>query len=338
MTANHQIRLKSRPTGWVTPDNFEHVKADMPSPGPGQMLVKTLYLSVDPYMRGRMNDAKSYADPWKLGEACVGGIVVRVEESNGGKFPAGTYLTGMGAWANYQVTDGTGFNPVDPKLAPLSFYLGILGMPGMTAWVGLKGIADMKEGDNVYVSAASGAVGQVVGQIAKNMGCHVAGSAGDDAKVAYLKDELGFDAAFNYKTEKNLFAAVKAANPKGIDVYFENVGGPMLEAVINMMNFNGRIALCGMIADYNLTVDEMPAGPRNLVLLVGRSIKMQGFIVVNYPDLCREWIGVGAKWLQEGKLKYRESVVEGLENAPTAFIDMLKGKNFGKQIVKVADE
>ncbi|MCJ9428906.1 NADP-dependent oxidoreductase [Kordiimonas marina] len=335
---NKQILLKSRPSGWPTADNFTLADAAMPKPGPGEMLLQTLYLSVDPYMRGRMNDVKSYVPPFQIGEPLQGGIVAKVVSSNGGSFPQGAYVTGMGLWANYMTTDGKGFQPVDPTLAPLSYYLGILGMPGMTAYVGLKGVADLKEGDNLFVSAASGAVGQVVGQIGKNMGCHVAGSAGDDAKVAYLKDELGFDAAFNYKTSDNLFRAVKEANPNGIDVYFENVGGPILEAVIASLNFNSRVALCGMIANYNATLDDMPPGPRNLALLVGRSVKMQGFIVSNYPDLCKEWIGVGAGWIKEGKLKYRESVADGIENAPQAFIDMMSGKNFGKQVVKLADD
>ncbi|MCK0069918.1 NADP-dependent oxidoreductase [Kordiimonas laminariae] len=334
--SNQQILLKSRPNGWPTTDNFELANAAMPEPAEGEVLLQTIYMSVDPYMRGRMNDAKSYVPPFQIGEACQAGIVAKVIASNGGPFKEGAYVTGMGLWANYMVTDGTGFQEIQPGLAPLSYYLGVLGMPGMTAYVGLKGVAELKEGDQLFVSAASGAVGQVVGQIGKNMGCHVAGSAGSDDKVAYLK-ELGFDEAFNYKTE-DVYKAVKASNPKGIDVYFENVGGPILEAVINNLNFNSRVALCGMIANYNATLEDMPAGPRNMVMLVGRSVKMQGFIVSNYPDLCREWIGVGAKWLAEGKLKYRESVTEGIENAPQAFIDMLSGKNFGKQVIKFADE
>ncbi len=333
---NKQILLASRPTGWVTPENFKVTEAAVPEPKSGEMLLETVYMSVDPYMRGRMNDAESYVPPFQIGEPLQAGVVGKVVKSNGGKFPEGTYVTGMGLWANYMTTDGAGFQPVDPKLAPLSYYLGILGMPGMTAYVGLKGVAGLKEGEQLFVSAASGAVGQVVGQIGKNMGCHVAGSAGSDDKVAYLKDELGFDAAFNYKTE-NLNKAVRAANPNGIDVYFENVGGPILEAVINNLNFNSRVALCGLIAAYNATLDDMPAGPRNLFVLVGRSVRMQGFIVSNYPELCKEWIGVGAGWLKEGKLKYRESVADGIENAPQAFIDMLKGRNFGKQVVKLSD-
>lgn len=334
--SNKQILLKSRPTGWPTDDNFQLAERTVPEPEPGQIVVETSYMSVDPYMRGRMNDTKSYVPPFQLGAPLQAGIVGKVIASNGGPFEVGTYVVGMGDWANYTVTDGAGFNPVDPALAPLSYYLGILGMPGMTAYVGLKGVAEMKDGENLFVSAASGAVGQVVGQIGKNMGCHVAGSAGSDDKVAYLTDELGFDAAFNYKTE-DVHKAVRAANPNGIDVYFENVGGPVLEAVINNLNFNARIALCGLISMYNATLEDLPPGPRNMAVLVGRSVRMQGFIVSNYPELCREWVGIGAGWLKEGNLKYRESVAEGIENAPQAFIDVLSGKNFGKQVVKLSD-
>ena len=334
MSSNRQILLKSRPNGWVADDNFSLAEADMPQPQEGEMLLEIIYLSVDPYMRGRMNDTKSYVPPFQIGEPLQGGVVAKVIESNGGPHPVGTYLSGMGLWANYMTTKGEGFTPVDPDLAPLSYYLGVLGMPGMTAYVGLKGVADLKEGDNVFVSAASGAVGQVVGQIAKNMGCHVAGSAGSDDKIAYLK-EIGFDTAFNYKTVENVHSAVRNANPNGVDVCFENVGGPVMEAVITNLNFGARIALCGMIANYNATLDDMPPGPRNLPILIGRNAKMEGFIVSTYPDLCREWVGVGAKWIKEGKLQYRETIVDGIENAPSAFIDMLKGKNFGKQVVKL---
>lgn len=333
---NKQILLKSRPNGWPTADNFELAESATPEPAAGQMVIETSYMSVDPYMRGRMNDTKSYVPPFELGKVMQAGIVGKVIASNGGKFDVGTYVGGMGDWANYTLTDGTGFHPVDPSLAPLSYYLGILGMPGMTAYVGLKGVAEMKEGENLFVSAASGAVGQVVGQIGKNMGCHVAGSAGSDEKVAYLKDELGFDAAFNYKTD-DIFKSMKTCNPKGIDVYFENVGGPQLEAVIAKLNFNARIALCGMISMYNATLEDMPPGPRNMALLVGRSARMQGFIVSNYPELGWEWVQLAAGWLKEGKLKYHESVADGIENAPQAFIDMMQGKNFGKQVVKLSD-
>lgn len=336
--SNKQILLKSRPSGWVTTDNFELTEAAIPEPGKGEMLLQAIYMSVDPYMRGRMNDVKSYVPPFQLGEACQAGVVSKVVASNDGTYPVGTYLMGMGLWANYMVSSGEGFQPVKAGGVPLSYYLGILGMPGMTAYAGLKGVADLKDGEQLFVSAASGAVGQVVGQIGKNMGCHVAGSAGSSDKIDYLKDELGFDAAFNYKTD-DINKAVRQCNPKGIDVYFENVGGPVLEAVISNLNFNSRVALCGMISNYNAaSLDDLPPGPRNMTVLVGRSVKMQGFIVSNYPDLCKEWIGVCSGWLKDGKIKYRESVAEGIENAPQAFVDMLQGKNFGKQVVRLADD
>jgi len=334
---NMQIQLKSRPSGWVTSDNFQLAEVPVGDPGPGEMLLQTIYMSVDPYMRGRLNDVKSYVPPFQIGEACQAGVVAKVIASNGGPHKEGTYLTGMGLWGNYMITNGEGFTPIPAGVAPLSYHLGILGMPGMTAYAGLKGVAELKDGEQLFVSAASGAVGQVVGQIGKNMGCHVAGSAGTDDKVAYLKDELGFDDAFNYKTD-DIHKSVRSVNPNGIDVYFENVGGPVLEAVINNLNFNSRVALCGMISLYNSTLDDMPPGPRNMAILVGRSVRMQGFIVFNYPDLCKEWIGVCAGWLKEGKIQYRESVAEGIENAPQAFIDMLQGKNFGKQVVRLADD
>lgn len=335
---NKQVLLQSRPSGWVSTDNFTVADALMPEPGKGEMLLQTIYMSVDPYMRGRMNDVKSYVPPFQIGEPCQAGVVAKVVASNDGPYAEGTYLMGMGLWANYFTTNGDGFQKIQAGGVPLSYYLGILGMPGMTAYVGLKGVADMKEGEQLFVSAASGAVGQVVGQIGKNMGCHVAGSAGSEDKITYLKDELGFDAAFNYKTD-DIVRAVRAANPKGIDVYFENVGGPQLEAVIGNLNFNARIALCGMISNYNAaSLEDLPPGPRNLTVLVGRSVKMQGFIVSNYPDLCKEWIGVCSGWLKEGKIKYRESVAEGIENAPQAFVDMLQGKNFGKQVIRLADD
>ncbi|MCG8506989.1 MAG: NADP-dependent oxidoreductase [Sphingomonadales bacterium] len=335
---NKQIRLASRPSGWVTPDNFTLTEEAAPEPADGQLLLRNIYMSVDPYMRGRMNDRKSYVEPFGLGEVLQAGVVAEVMESRSDKFSAGDIVTGMAGWENYSLHNGADLRKIAPGPAPLSYHLGILGMPGMTAYVGLVGIGEAKEGEQVYVSAASGAVGSVVGQIAKNLGCWAAGSAGSDEKVALLKDELGFDAAFNYKTTDSLHSAVHEVCPKGIDVYFENVGGAMLEAALFNMNPFGRIALCGMIADYNVKPEEMPPGPRGMILMVGRSLKMQGFIVFNYPELCQEWVAKGSQWLNEGKLKYRETVAEGIENAPAAFIGMLKGENIGKQIVKLADE
>lgn len=335
---NRRVLLKSRPRGWVTRENFEFDEVPVPEPEEGQILVRNVYLSVDPYMRGRMNDVKSYIPPFALGEPLQGGVVGQVAASRNGKFAEGDWVSGMLGWESHSLSNGDGLQKVNPALAPLSYHLGILGMPGMTAYVGLVGIAELSEGENVFVTAASGAVGSVVGQIAKNMGCYVAGSAGSDAKVAFLTEELGFDAGINYKTASSPIAAVREACPKGIDVHFENVGGPMLEAAIFNMRQNGRIALCGMIADYNAEVSELPSGPRGLFVLIARSVRMQGFVVFNYPDLCRDWVKQGAAWLAEGKIKYRESVAAGLDAAPAAFIGMLKGENFGKQIVRLTEE
>lgn len=335
---NTRVLLKSRPSGWVTPENFEIDHVTAPEPSAGELLLRNIYLSVDPYMRGRMNDAKSYVPPYQIGEPLQGGVVSQVVAGSVNGISEGDYVVGMGAWENYTIHNGEDLNKVDKALAPLSYYLGVLGMPGMTAWVGLKGIAECGEGENLFVSAASGAVGSVVGQIGKNLGCHVAGSAGSDEKVAYLTGELGFDAAINYKTAETPAGAIAGANPDGIDVLFENVGGPYFEAALGAMNPKGRIAVCGMISIYNATLADFPPGPRNLFVLIQRSLRMQGFIVFDHPKLCAEWVGIGAKWLSEGKLKYRETIAEGIENAPQAFVGMLKGENFGKQLVRLAED
>ncbi len=349
---NRRVLLKSRPEGPVTPDNFCFDEQSVTDPSDGQILVRNLYMSVDPYMRGRMNDVESYIPPFQIGQPLEAGVVGRVVKSRHPGFREGDHVSGMLRWEEYSTSDGKGLHKVDPARAPLSYHLGVLGMPGMTAYVGLVGIGQVKEGESVFVSAASGAVGSVAGQIAKIMGCRVAGSAGSDGKVAFLTDELGFDAGLNYKTlslrpseatrsrpsgaADSPFEAVREAVGGGIDVLFENVGGPIFEASIWNMKAGGRIALCGMIADYNMPPQDQPPGPRGLAVLIGRGIRMQGFIVFNYPKLCGEWVVKGARWLQEGKLKVRETVAEGLDQAPAAFIGLMQGKNFGKQIVKLA--
>lgn len=332
-TDNTQVLLKSRPTGWVTEDNFEIATRPAREPGDGEVLVRNLYMSVDPYMRGRMRDAKSYATPWQLGEVCQAGVVGQVVASNAPNLAEGDYVSGMLGWEQYSVAPGKALMKVNADAAPLSYYLGVMGMPGMTAWVGLLDIGAPKEGETVYVSAASGAVGQVVGQIAKLKGCRVVGSAGDDGKVAYIRDELGFDAAFNYKNVDSLGRALRETCPDGIDVYFENVGGAMLDAVLANINPFGRIVACGMISQYNL---EQGEGVKNLMVIVGNRVKFQGFIVSDHfarmPEFVREMGG----WIAEGKIKYRESITKGIENAPKAFIGMLKGENFGKAVVEIA--
>jgi NADPH-dependent curcumin reductase CurA len=332
---NKQILLASRPTGWVAESNFMLAESEPGSPADGEVLVRNIYMSVDPYMRGRMNDMKSYIPPFQVGEVLQAGVVGQVLESKFDGIHAGDHVMGMLGWENYSVSDGRLLRKVPSGPAPLSYYLGILGMPGMTAYVGLTKIAEARAGDNVFVTAASGAVGSVVGQLAKILGCRVAGSAGSDDKVALLKEELGYDAGFNYKTSESLSDSVREACPEGVDVLFENVGGDIFEAALWNMRDYGRVALCGMISDYNL--EEPRPGPRGMALIVGRRLRIQGFIVTDHPEACEEYVGKAIGWLQEGKLKYRESIVEGIENAPQAFIDLLKGNHTGKQIVQLSE-
>lgn len=330
---NKQVCLASRPSGWVTLENFSVREAEVGEPGDGEVLVKNLYMSVDPYMRSRMNDAKSYIPPFQIGEVLQAGVVGEVVSSKFDGLSEGDHVTGMLGWENYSVADGRLLRKLPKTSAPLSWHLGILGMPGMTAYVGLTKIAAAKAEDQVFVSAASGAVGSVVGQLAKILGCRVAGSAGSDEKVALLTEEFGYDSAFNYKTSDSLLESVKTVCPKGVDVLFENVGGEQMEAVLWCMRDFGRIALCGMIADYN--TEEPPPGPRGMMLMVGRRITMRGFIVTDHPETCEEYVGKAIRWIADGKLKYRETIAEGVESAPQAFIDLLKGGKTGKQIVQL---
>lgn len=331
---NKQIRLASRPSGWVTKDNFTITESAVGEPGPGQVLVRNIFMSVDPYMRSRMNDAKSYIPPFQIGEVLEAGVVGEVVASNFAGLVAGDQVMGMLGWENYSISDGRALRKLPPGSAPLSWHLGLLGMPGMTAYVGLTKIAGVSSGDNVFVSAAAGAVGSVVGQIANILGCRVAGSAGSDEKVALLREEFGYHAAFDYKSSQSIAASVKKVCPDGIDVLFENVGGEIFEAALwNMRDF-GRIALCGMIAEYNAT--EPPPGPRGMMLIIGRRLSLRGFIVTDHPQECEEFVGKAIGWVADGKLAYRETIAEGVENAPQAFIDLLQGRNVGKQIVRLA--
>jgi NADPH-dependent curcumin reductase CurA len=332
---NQQVRLASRPSGWVTPVNFEFTVEPVGEPAQGQVLVRNLLMSVDPYMRGRMNDVRSYVPPFRLGEVLQASVVGQVVASEYDGYAEGDYVTGMLGWENYSICDGRQLRKLTPGSEPLSWHLGILGMPGMTAYVGLMKIAEAKPGETVFVSAASGAVGSVVGQLAKLHGCRVVGSAGSDEKVALLKQEFGYDAGLNYKKSESLVRDIKSLCPKGIDVGFENVGGDIFEAVLWSMRDFGRIALCGMISNYNDA--EPQPGPRGMMLIVGRRLTIRGFIVRDHPAECQEYVTKAAAWVKEGKLRYHETVAEGLENAPKAFIDMLKGGNIGKQIVKLAD-
>lgn len=330
-----QIVLASRPDGWVSADNFRAETTGMPTPGDGDVLLKLHYLSVDPYMRGRMNDVKSYVPPFQIDAPIAGGGVAEVVESRSDKFSVGDFVVGMLPWSEYCAVPTNDLRKLPKTDAPLSWHLGILGMPGMTAYVGLIEVAKCQPGETVFVNAAAGAVGSVVGQIARSMGCHVVGSAGSDEKVAHLVDKLGFSAAFNYRDVSDVRTELRGHFPRGIDVLFENVGGSQFEAAIANMAVFGRIALCGMIADYNAKRDDLPPGPRGLTQLIGRNVMLQGFIVSNYPEAAAKWSALAQRLFHTGQLQYTETTSEGIESAPDAFVSMLQGGNLGKQIVKV---
>ncbi len=332
---NRQITLAARPVGYPKEADFRLVERPVPELQPGEVLVRTIWLSLDPYQRGRLSEAKSYAPPVQLGEVIVGGVVGKVIESKNPAFAVGDIVEDRLGWQEYAISTGFTLRKVDPSLAPISTALGVLGMPGMTAYFGLLEIGQPRPGDTVVVSAASGAVGQVVGQIAKIMGCRVIGIAGSQAKIDYIVNDLGFDVGINYKTE-DVHASLAQACPQGIDVYFENVGGKVLEAVLDHLAMYARIAICGLISQYNLEKPE--PGPPNLRALLINRARMEGFLVSQFADryeIGRQRI---ARWIKEGKIKYKEDVVEGLENAPQAFIGLLQGKNFGKMLVKVSEE
>jgi len=331
MSDNLQVLLASRPVGWATEANFKIVRTPIPTPAEGQILVRNHYLSLDPYMRGRMNAGKSYAPRQELDEVMTGRTVGEVIESRNAKFKQGDIVQGNLGWQQYACTDGTGVRQVDASRAPLSAYLGVLGMPGVTAWVGLLDICGPKPGETVVVSAASGAVGSAVGQIAKLKGCRAVGIAGGKEKCDYVVKELGFDACVDYKAGA-LDADLEAAAPKGIDCDFENVGGAILDAVLRRMNAFSRIAVCGLISQYNATE---PYGVKEFHAILTNRIKIQGFIVSDRMALWPQALADLTDWFAAGKLKYRETVTPGLENAPKAFIGLLKGQNFGKQLVKL---
>ena len=330
---SREIRLKSRPEGMPSADNFELAETKLSSPSQHELLVKNLYMSVDPYMRGRMIDSKSYLPPFQVGQALEGGSVGEVVESNNDKLRPGDKVLGMLGWREYFVSDGKGLMRFDPGNAPLQAFLGTLGMTGLTAYSGLLEVGKPVEGQTVFVSAASGAVGSIVSQVAKIKGCFVVGSAGSDEKVAWLKQEAGVDEAFNYKTVDNLFKTVNRLCPNGIDIYFENVGGKHLEAALEYMNPQGRLVMCGMISQYNAT--KPPLGPSNLGQVIAKQLTMQGFLVGNYFDKMPQFQADMGKWITEGRIKWKESILEGIEKAPEAFIGLFKGENFGKMIVKL---
>lgn len=329
---NMQILLAHRPQGWVKESDFKIVETDLPELRDGEFLVMNLWLSLDPYMRGRMNDAKSYAAKTELGAVMVGGTVGVVTESRNPKFQVGTRVLGYFGWQSYGISDGKGLRILPgTEGVPLSAYLGALGMPGITAWVGLMSIGQPKSGETVVVSAASGAVGSVVGQLAKTKGCRVVGIAGGKAKCDYVVNELGFDACMDYKAGQ-LAENLAAAAPDGIDVYFENVGGEILDTVLTQLNAFARIPLCGFVSQYNVT---QPYAIRNFGALLTNRVKLQGFIVSEHTDLWPQAMQELESLVSSGQLKYRETIAEGLQNAPAAFIGMLKGENLGKQLVKV---
>jgi NADPH-dependent curcumin reductase CurA len=328
---SYEVRLASRPQGWPTPDNFSLVRVDVPPPADGEVLVRNRFMSVDPYMRGRMNDVKSYTPPFQIGQPLEGHAVGDVVESRDAAFRAGDVVMSMRGWREHFVAPARDLRAVDPRVQPLSAYLGLLGMPGLTAWVGLN-LVDVKAGDRVFVSGAAGAVGSTVGQLAKLRGCFVVGSAGSVEKVKTAVEEFGFDRAFNYK-EGDVRGQLDKAAPDGIDVYFDNVGGDHLEAAIHAMRLNGRIIACGAISRYN---DEAAApGPRNLAMVIGKRLTMKGFIVSDWVKEMPEFIKTVGGLYAAGKLRMMETVVEGIDRAPQAFIDLLRGENVGKMVVKV---
>ncbi|MEV0155005.1 NADP-dependent oxidoreductase [Micromonospora sp. NPDC050686] len=332
MSTNREIHLASRPQGWPTAENFRLVETEVPTPGPGQIVVRNRFMSVDPYMRGRMNDVKSYVPPFRLDAPLDGGAVGEVVAGEAeGIRPGDTVLHGLG-WREYALLDAKAARTVDPGLAPVTAYLGVLGMTGLTAYAGLLDVAAMKPGETVFVSGAAGAVGSMVGQLAKLRGAgRVIGSAGSPAKVDRLRS-LGFDAAFDYH-DGPVSEQLRAAAPDGVDVYFDNVGGEHLEAAIGAMNMHGRAAICGMIAQYNAT--EPPAAPRNLALVIGKRLTLRGFLVRDHGHLRDQFVQEVAGWLRDGKLSYDETVVDGLENAPAAFLGLLRGENLGKMLVRL---
>ncbi len=330
---SRQFKLAAVPVGYPKESDFSLVQSAMPAPSEGQVLVKSAYLSVDPYMRGRITGVRTYADPVNVGDVMQGGTVGQVVESKAAGFAAGDYVTGFWGWQDFAAVDPKTLTKLDPKLAPVSTALGVLGMPGMTAYFGFLEICQPKPGETVLVSGAAGAVGSLVGQIAKIKGCRAVGIAGTDDKVAWMTKDLGFDAAFNYKSTSDYSAKLKELCPNGIDCYFDNVGGAITDAVFPLMNVYGRMSICGQISQYNLEKPE--PGPRILAYVLVKQLKVEGFIVFRWQNRYQEGIVQMAKWLGEGKLKHREEIVDGFENTVKAFIGMLKGDNTGKMLVKV---
>ena len=331
---NRAWTMAARPIGEPTQDNFAMKESVIPAPKHGEVLIKTLYMSLDPYMRGRMRSGPSYATVLEPGDIMTGEVVARVEQSESQKYNVGDIVRANIGWQEWAAVGAHTVNRVDPNLAPISTSLGILGMPGMTAYFGLLAVLKPRAGDTLVVSAASGAVGAVVGQIGKINGCEVIGIAGTEEKCAYLINELGFSHGINYK-KQNVSKELSSIAPAGIDCYFDNVGGPVSDGVFENLALKSRVAICGQISQYNAA--ETPKGPRNLASLIRTRTTVEGFLVYDFVlehEVARSRI---AAWIKEGRLKYKEDVVDGFENAPTAFIGLLNGKNFGKLLVKVSD-
>ncbi|PZO50577.1 MAG: NADP-dependent oxidoreductase [Alphaproteobacteria bacterium] len=331
-TRSREVRLKSRPVGMPAAENFEVAAVDLPDPGPGEILVRNSWMSVDPYMRGRMYDRPSYVPPFALGEALQGGAVGTVVQSNDPKFSPGDLVESMFGWREAFVAPAAAVTKLQNAGVPAQAYLGVLGMPGMTAYSGFHRIGEPKAGETVFVSGAGGAVGATVCQIAKIRGCTVVASAGSDQKTAWLRS-VGVDATVNYKTAGNLLKAVQEAAPKGIDIYFDNVGGVHLEVALEVARPFARFIECGMISIYNAT--EPPPGPRNMSYIVGKRIRMQGFIVIDYIDMREQFYADMTQWVKEGRIKWEETVENGVENAPKAFFNLFTGRNSGKMLVKL---
>ena len=332
---NRQIYFVKRPSGMVDESVFALRTIPMPAPGDGQILLHTRYISVDPYMRGRMNDRRSYVAPFQLNEAVSGGVVAEVVESKSKTFSKGDFVAGTLPWQDYSVAGEKELRKIDPSVAPVSTALGVLGMPGLTAYFGLLDIGKPRPGETVVVSGAAGAVGTVVGQIAKIKGCRVVGIAGSDKKVKYLTEELGFDVALNYKSAGNLRKAIQDVCPKGVDIYFDNVGGEISDAVVPLLNDYSRIPLCGQISLYNDS--RIAVGPRLQPYLLTHRTLLQGFIIHDYESRFGEALRELSLWIRENKLKYAETIIDGLENAPKAFLGLFKGENLGKQLVRVEE-
>ncbi len=328
-----QIELKSRPDGVPSKANFQLGEATLAPIADGEILVENEWMSVDPYMRGRMNESASYVKPFQIGEPLEGGCIGKVIESQNDDFSVGDYVLGSLGWREKWKSSGEGVTRVDPKLAPLQSFLSVLGMTGMTAWAGLTRVAKLKPGSTVFVSAASGAVGSIVCQIAKSMDCRVIGSAGKASKIAWLREKAQVDEVFNYKKTENLSAELGGLAPNGIDVYFDNVGGEHLEAALDHMNVHGVIVSCGMISTYNAT--EPVAAPRNLFKIIGKRVRMEGMLVFDFLDQRDKFLTDMSGWIESGAVVWEETITDGLENAPAAFIGLFQGDNMGKSLVRI---